>query len=186
MAAFVTRLEMDKGLNFRAILGEPAEFEDEVFGREGAIAEADFGFVTFLEIAGPFDPFWFGFGKFVSVEGDHFSDAAGGSNASLTVDGSEFEDEGVTVAGGKDAFAIVVGAVDGSGADADGVLTAMGNSALLIEGEEAEVASSVVSSVEVGIGSFGDEAEASSEEEFWKIFRLFTLEVEGGGLGVVF
>ena len=162
MAAFVTRLEMEKGLDFRAVLGEPAEFEDEIFGREGAIAEADFGFVTFFEIAGPFDPFWFGFGKFVSVEGDHFSDAARRSDAPLTVDGSEFEDEGVAVAGSKDAFAIVVGAVDGRGADADGILTAVGDSALLVEGEEAEVATSVVSSVEVGIGSFGDEAEASS------------------------
>lgn len=77
MAAFVTRLEMKKGFNFRAVLGEPAEFEDKVFGGDGAIAEADFGFVSFFDVAGPLDPCWFSFGEFVGGEGDHFSDVAG-------------------------------------------------------------------------------------------------------------
>lgn len=55
-----------------------------------------------------------------------------------------------------------MGPIDGSGADTDGVVATLGHAALLIEGEEAEMAAAVVSTVEVGIGGFGDEAEASS------------------------
>ena len=186
VAAFVTRLEMKEGLDFRSVLGKPPELEDKVFGGDGTIAKADFGFVSFFDIAGPLDPFWFGFGEFVGGEGDHFSDVAGGGHAAAAVDGGEFEDKGIAIAGGDDAVGVGMGPIDGSGADTDGVLATVWDAALFIEGEETEMATAVVSTVEVGVGSFGDEAEASSQEEFWEIFGFFTLEVEGGFLVVVF
>lgn len=162
VAAFVTRLKMKEGLDFRAVLGEPAELEDKVFGRDSTIAEADFGFVSFFDIAGPLDPFWFGFGEFVGREGDHFADVTGGGNAAAAVDGGEFEDKGIAIAGGDDAVGIGMGPIDGSGADTDGVLAAVWDAAFFVEGEEAQMAAAVVSTVEVGVGSFGNEAEASS------------------------